>query len=130
MYIYKLNIYIYICNHGNNVTCRLSPQWLCVNNSCALCVVDIYIYIEISDGINNFTAITPVKTSEKLLCQYICCLIEIASEISIYIYLYIYLYIYIYIYIYTHTHIYIFSLYIYIYPIILYYICIILYIDR
>ena len=30
MYIY---IYIYICNHENNVPSRLSPQWLC-GNSC------------------------------------------------------------------------------------------------
>ena len=26
-------IYIYICNHENNVPSRLSPQWLC-GNSC------------------------------------------------------------------------------------------------
>ena len=30
MYIY---IYMYICNHENNVPSRLSPQWLC-GNSC------------------------------------------------------------------------------------------------
>ena len=27
------HIYIYICNHENNVPPRLSPQWLC-GNSC------------------------------------------------------------------------------------------------
>ena len=26
-------IYVYICNHENNVPSRLSPQWLC-GNSC------------------------------------------------------------------------------------------------
>ena len=31
MYIYIM--YIYICNHENNVLSRLSPQWLC-GNSC------------------------------------------------------------------------------------------------
>ena len=25
-------IYIYICNHENNVPSRLSPQWLCGNS--------------------------------------------------------------------------------------------------
>ena len=40
MYIYILhNIYIY---HENNVSSRLSPQWLC-GNSCTW--VHIYIYI-------------------------------------------------------------------------------------
>ena len=32
MYIY-IYIFIYICSHENNVTSRLSPQWLC-GNSC------------------------------------------------------------------------------------------------
>ena len=51
----NIYIYIYICNHENNVPFRLSPQWLC-GNSCTWAYhvrftwctwLHIYIYIYI-----------------------------------------------------------------------------------
>ena len=29
-YLNSINIYVYICNHENNVPSRLPPQWHCV----------------------------------------------------------------------------------------------------
>ena len=45
MYIYKYNVYIYTCNHENNVPSQLSPQWLC-GNSCTLAQVYEYSFAQ------------------------------------------------------------------------------------
>ena len=71
-------IYIYICNHENNVPSRLSPQWLC-GNSCTWAHVILYI---------NYAHLASVRFEHSVCC---------GSLVTIYIYLYIYIYIFIFI---------------------------------
>ena len=87
MYIYMCKyIYIYTCNHENNVPSRLSPQWLCGNSYTWTHGARFYTYIYINIYI---------------------------YDVHLYIYIYIYIYdVYLYIYSYIHLYIYI---YIYIY---------------
>ena len=51
-----------ICNHENNVPCRLSPQWLC-SNSCTW-AHDVYHL-----SIKNFWILTPETLTPECLNQ-------------------------------------------------------------